>query len=148
MHNSYAMNRKIRNASKTVVDNITMRSKSEVMMYNLLKENNFNFQYEPLKIILLEGFQPGNWLKGDKIHSYKERAVTYTPDFVVYENDCIYLIEVKGFPNDVYPLKRKLLLKWIEEQSLRYFFLEVHDVSDMKKCIKIISDEKSCRKNH
>lgn len=142
------MNRKIRNASKTVVDNITMRSKSEVMMYNLLKENNLNFQYEPLKITLLEGFQPGSWLKGDKIHSHKERAVTYTPDFVVYENNCIYLIEVKGFPNDVYPLKRKLLLKWIEEQSLRYFFMEVHDVSDMKKCTKIILDEKSCRKNH
>ena len=117
-------------------------------MYNLLKENNFNFQYEPLKITLLEGFQPENWLKGDKIYSYKERAVTYTPDFVVYENDCIYLIEVKGFPNDVYPLKRKLLLKWIEEQSLRYFFMEVHGVSDMRQCIKIIADEKSCRKNH
>lgn len=139
-------NKKIRNASKIEVDGVVLKSKSEATMYRLLKQTGLRFDYEYYTITLMKGFYPRLWINGLKKDTTKVRDITYTPDFVVYGEERLYLIEVKGFPNDVYPLKRKLLLQFLMETNSIFF--EVHTGKEMENCINIIMEyEKSCAKD-
>lgn len=139
-------NRKIKNATKIVVDGITVRSKSEAMMYELLKKTGLKFGYEDYTIILMDSFYPRCWINGMKKDCSKMRSITYTPDFVVYGSERLYFIEVKGFPNDTYPIKRKLLMRFLMEKNSIFF--EVHNRKEMENCINIITEyEKSCTKD-
>ena len=67
--------------------------------------------------------------------------MTYTPDFTVFNNDKIYLIEVKGYETDRYIVKRKLLLKYIDDKNMIFF--EIHTKKDMINCIEFIKND-SC----
>ena len=67
---------------KTVVDGITFDSKDEAKYYEALKIRKYrgeiqNFELQP-KFTLIQGFK-----KNGKTY----RAITYTPDFVIYHND-------------------------------------------------------------
>lgn len=125
-------NRKVINARESVYDNIKFRSKSEQIMYILLKESGLDFEYEPAPITLLEGFYPSSWVCGQKETSVKCRAITYTPDFCVKKNEILFIIEVKGFITDRYPLKRKMLLHYLTYKTdEKTVFLELHTKKDM-----------------
>lgn len=122
-------------------------------MYSLLNESGLEFSYEPKSFVLLEGFYPKNeWYEGQKPRKDKIRSITYTPDFIVVYQDIQFVIEVKGFITDRYPLKRKLLLDKINKEGLNIIFFELHTKKDMTECIerihKIIDAyENSCREN-
>ena len=113
------MNRKVVNATSTSYNGIKFRSKIELSIYKLLEKSELNFKYEDFTITLVEGFTPTKVSyiprkrRGVKVTEFKEkvRPLTYTPDFTVYKNNKVYLIEVKGFETDRYIVKRKLLLK-------------------------------------
>lgn len=143
------MNRKVVNATSISYNGIKFKSKIEVSIYKLLEQSGLKFSYEDFTITLLEGFYPTKVSyiprkkRGIRVTEFKEkvRNMTYTPDFTVFKNDKIYLIEVKGFETDRYIVKRKLLLKYIEDKDMIFF--EIHTIKDMINCIEIIKND-SC----
>lgn len=132
-------NKKVINATAVFEDDINFRSKSEKAMYNFLKESGLHFIYEPEAIELLKGFYPNSvWYEGTKERKDKVRSITYTPDFIVNGERYTYIIEVKGFITDRYPLKRKMLLFHIQNSNSKFF--EVHTKKDMLFCINKIKE--------
>ena len=146
--NKYNRNSKSR---KILYDNILFDSNLEISCYKLLKENNIDFTYNEEKIILFEGFKFNNVIfyqpnkkKEYMVNNRKVLNTTYTPDFRININkeDIIIYIETKGKENDVYPLKRKMFLKYLECLSenngyICYFF-EPHNVTQIKESIDVI----------
>lgn len=117
------MNKKVKNATIVIIDDIEFKSKSEGKVYSALKEQGILASYEPKKF-LLWSFKNDNylwWQKGKDTHSkIYVKDITYTPDFIYTENNKTIIIEVKGKPNDVYPYKRKLFLNILDENTKFY----------------------------
>lgn len=128
------MNKKVINATATLRDNIKFRSKAEAKMYELLKDSGLWFEYEPDPIVLQEGFYPMGWYEGTRYRKDKIRAITYTPDFIVKvpDKNWFFIVEVKGFITDRYPLKRKMLINHIDNSKNNYVFAEIHTKRDME----------------
>ena len=125
------MNKKIRHAEP----GIKFRSKLEERIAGELKSQGISFRYEPEKISLVEGFHCDVPFFIDSIlHKEKVRAITYTPDFKAIINGYTVYIEAKGYANDIYPLKRKLFLKYLRGKE-RHIFAEVHNVRGLKNTI-------------
>lgn len=135
------MNKKIKNATKTS----GFKSQMEQKVYSKLVEAGYNPKYEEKTFTLLEGFYPtvDYYTKGKKewaLSKSKVRSITYTPDFILELNDCTIIIEVKGFPNDVYPVKKKLFLNVLENSNTKVIFVEIFKLGDLKKLLKIIKN--------
>lgn len=124
-------NRKIKGATPTIVDGVQYRSKLEARCAQILKENNIPFEYEPFKIEYIPKFE---------YEGIKYRAAYYTPDFVV---DNKYILEVKGYANDVYRYKKKLVLLKLMQQN-KYSFIEIKTLTKLREWIrkyKLLSKE-------
>tara|TARA_R110000850_G_scaffold194150_1_gene320745 strand:+ start:316 stop:768 length:453 start_codon:yes stop_codon:yes gene_type:complete len=123
MSKSTSSNKKVRNATAKVYKGIKFRSKLELFAYIKLEEAGIKALYEEKKYTLMEGFyfdsvsiEPstraatrGQFMSNE----YKVRNITYTPDFV--DPNGKWIIEVKGFANDTFPLKWKLFKKHLQE---------------------------------
>lgn len=148
---------KVKNVKSTVVDGIKFRSTAEGICYQLLKNNGFQCVYEPYHIQLLPPLTPKSIKiyvpqkhrhKGVKSVTFTQRikdieAITYTPDFVVEFDDCVVYIEVKGFPNDAYPLRYKLFMKYLNNAALQnpqktFMFFEPHNQKQMLEMINVL----------
>ena len=105
---------KVRNATPTEYDGIKFRSKLEMYTYKKLREARINADYEQHRFELLPAFVA---LSGKKY-----RAMTYLPDFVGKD----FIIECKGFPNESWPLRKKLFEYALVRNKLKYDFYEVH----------------------
>ena len=105
---------KVRNATPTEYDGIKFRSKLEMYTYKKLREARINADYEQHRFELLPAFVA---LSGKKY-----RAITYLPDFVGKD----FIIECKGFPNESWPLRKKLFEYALVRDNLKYDFYEVH----------------------
>lgn len=142
------MNKKVKNATSKVYNGIKFRSLTEVRVYRWLRDNGYKPYYEPDSFVLLDKFKPETpWFlegiaqttkKGD---SKTVAQMTYTPDFRLDINNALILyIEVKGHPNDSYPLKRKLFLDWIEKHNKKYTkqiqFAEIHTIVGLNKLMQ------------
>jgi hypothetical protein len=105
-------NKKVRNATTKVYKGIKFRSKLELFTYKKLEESEIKTLYEKKKYVLQEGFHytaechEPHKTKGYVNNEYKVRDITYTPDFV--DPNGKWIIEVKGYANDVFPLKWKM----------------------------------------
>ena len=86
----------------------------EVYTYKKLREAKINADYEKHRFELLPAFVA---LSGKKY-----RAMTYLPDFVGKD----FIIECKGFPNESWPLRKKLFEYALVRSNLHYNFYEVH----------------------
>ena len=106
MNHLESKNKKIRNATPVNVDGIQFRSKLEANFYMKAKELDLldYIKYEPFKIEL----QPEFTYQGQKY-----RPITWTPDFILYHPDGDILCEIKGHPNDAWPMKLKMILYWM-----------------------------------
>ena len=130
-NSSITENRKIKGATPTIVDGVQYRSKLEARCAQILKENNISFEYEPFKIEYIPKFE---------YDGIKYRAAYYTPDFVV---DNKYILEVKGYANDVYRYKKKLVLLKLMQQN-KYSFVEIKTLTKLREWIrkyKLLSKE-------
>lgn len=130
-NSSITENRKIKGATPTIVDGVQYRSKLEARCAQILKENNISFEYEPFKIEYIPKFE---------YEGIKYRAAYYTPDFVV---DNKYILEVKGYANDVYRYKKKLVLLKLMQQN-KYSFIEIKTLTKLREWIrkyKLLSKE-------
>ncbi|MFL0267242.1 DUF1064 domain-containing protein [Candidatus Clostridium radicumherbarum] len=91
-------------SKKIVIDGITFDSKEEGRFYEYLKklkakDKILNFELQP-KYILQKSFK-----KYGKTH----RAITYTPDFLIYHLDgSLELIDVKGSNTQQGDMRRKM----------------------------------------
>lgn len=122
-NSSITENRKIKGATPTIVDGVQYRSKLEARCAQILKENNISFEYEPFKIEYIPKFE---------YDGIKYRAAYYTPDFVV---DNKYILEVKGYANDVYRYKKKLVLLKLMQQN-KYSFIEIKTLTKLREWIR------------
>ena len=104
------------------------------MAYKLLEEKGFNPQYEQHTFIIWQGFRPvvpfftKNKARQIINNNKKLINITYTPDIYFEYRGYKVIIEMKGFTNDVYPIKVKLFRKYIEQlqDSNNYLLFELY----------------------
>lgn len=138
-------NKKIKNASPLEYDGVSFKSKLEKMVYQTLKESNLPVEYEPRKFIIWEGFKPTvpfyNKDKSTRMLRQDNKKlinVTYTPDFVFYYNNHLIIIEAKGMENDLFPMKKKMFRKWLEENEPKSVYFEIYTKKQLLQAIDII----------
>lgn len=147
------MNKKIKNASPFEYNGINFRSKTEVMVYKTLTEQGFEVFYEPTSYTIWHGYKPKRpFYRPNKdgllrLDKEKIRSITYTPDFITSYNNLPIIIEVKGFSNDVYPYKRKLFRKYLEDLEQDSMYFEIHTKKQLLQAIEIIKSYDSNRKD-
>lgn len=149
------MNKKVRNATPNEHNGLKFKSKLEYRFYNLLKDAGYDPGYEKDTFILQPGFYPTlpsydvnyNYKTKQRIFGlsrFKVRPITYTPDFTFYIGEILIVIEVKGRENDVFPLKKKLFRKWMEEyyrsSGVKIIYFEVFTKKQMLETIDIIKE--------
>lgn len=146
-------NLKIKNSQKKEYKGIIFKSKLEVSCYKLLETSGLDFKYEPSKYLLFEGFytkgsvySPSNISRGVvgkelKLNTNKIRSITYTPDFEIYCGKFTVYLDVKGMANDVYPIKKKMFLKYLEDKGDYYMFFEPHNIKQITQMLNIIKNE-------
>lgn len=146
------MNQKIKNASPKFYDGIQFLSTLEVNTYKLLKDAGFDFKYEPETFTLWEGFRPeklglvyGPKSKQKRIFTDKRKKqidMTYTPDFKIVKGNNVIFMETKGFPNDSFPIKRKMFLGLLESKNDGniYHYLEPVNKKQILECINLINE--------
>lgn len=134
------VNKKIKNATRVEVDGIKFRSKLEAFCYNQLKLNGLEAKYEEETFVLQEAFTYQDLDKEKKI-----RPITYTPDFTSKD----FIIECKGFHNDVWPMKVKMFMRHLVDNNDKRMFFTVKNQGEIKKCITQILEyyEKLSSKN-
>jgi len=139
---------KIKNATKVTQDGLTFRSKLELYTYNKLKENNIKFEYETKRFTLIDKFvYPKNSYESYKSKGSKKfdkrsnniRSMTYLPDFVNEKDK--WIIEVKGFANDSFPLRWKIF-KYITKSNPYTLFLP-SNAKEVDETIKILNNIKN-----
>lgn len=153
---SLQTNKKILNATAVEYNGLKFRSKMEEKMFNWMIQLGYSPQFEPDKFVLWEGFYPKTplYIDGEpqltkprknckdiqlfipKIPKFEDWH--YTPDFKLEINGKIFYIECKGYGNDLWPYKRKLFLKTIEDKNNIYFF-EAHTKKGLMKTLNLIS---------
>jgi len=135
-------NKKVRNAEKIFYDNIQFQSKLELHCYKKLKEAGLDFEYEPQSFELIpkfeyesqcvESYKKGSkWLFGDK--SKIVRAMTYKPDFVNLKDG--WIIECKGHPNEIFPVKWKLFKYYLKRNNMKVHLYMPKNQTHVNECV-------------
>lgn len=138
-------NKKILNATPKEFDGIKFKSILEVMVYKTLLSEGFGPEYEKNKFVIWQGFYPiVPFYDKDistrmlKLNKKKVMDITYTPDFTFYYKRRLIIIEVKGFENDVFPVKKKLFRKVLERDHPEALFFEIYTKKQLLQAIQII----------
>lgn len=159
------VNKKIRNATQSISGGITFKSKLEKSIYDTLLEQGFNPKYEPITFVIWEGFRPTipyydretNYQRDVRLVAsggssakmlVRKKArilnVQYTPDFYFKYNDLNVYIEAKGIENDVFYLKKKMFIKYLDdlylEKGERSIYFEVYTRKQLLQAIEIIKN--------
>lgn len=152
------VNKKIRNATVTKKGNITFKSVLEKTIYNCLLEHGFEPEYEPTTFTLIDGFTAVTpfYDKETDTQFRKRReagdnsprklvkksgvmqGIRYTPDFHFRYNDLDVYIEAKGFENDVFYIKKKLFLRYLDSRETNSMYFEVYTKKQLLQAIEII----------
>jgi hypothetical protein len=139
-------NKKIKNATKTTESGIAFKSETEARIYKALVAEGFAPLYEKVTFTLSEKIRPTvpffnriNGLLG--LDMKPVQAITYTPDFTFEYNGILIVIEVKGFENDVFPVKRNLFRKHLETLNQPSMFFEVRTKKELLEALRIIRME-------
>ena len=157
-------NCKIKNATKTSSNGINFKSQLEKTIYNCLLELGFSPEYEPETYTLIEGFNPITPFYDKETDKQKEKrlkegidltpskllvrrsskiiGIRYTPDIRFYYNGIQIFIEVKGKENDVFYIKKKLFIKYLdnlyETKRIKSMYFEVYSKKQLLQVIDII----------
>ena len=155
------MNKKIRNATKASLGNITFKSQLEKMAYRTLVELGFKPQYEPKTFVVWEGFESltpfydkETDIQKDKrdpdspkmltLKSNKIQPIRYTPDIYVKYNNLDVWIEVKGIENDVAYIKKKMFRRYLDNlfvtKGQRSIYFEIYNKRQLLQAIEIFKN--------
>lgn len=152
------VNKKIRNATVTKKGNITFKSVLEKTIYNYLLEHGFEPEYEPTTFTLIDGFTARTpFYDKETDTQFKKRresgdrtprrlvkksgvmqGIRYTPDFHFKYNGIDIYIEAKGFENDVFYIKKKLFLRYLDNRETNSMYFEVYTKKQLLQAIEII----------
>lgn len=153
-------NKKIRNATSCKNGNITFKSQLEKSIYSTLQQLGFNPQYEPKTFTLIEGFTAttpfydketdGQYKKRKEAGDISARklvkknpsiqGIRYTPDFYFKYGDLDVYIEAKGIENDVFYIKKKLFIRYLDMQKEKSIYFEVYTKKQLLQAIEIIKN--------
>ena len=122
-------NKKVKNATPLIQDDIEFKSRLEAYCYLRLKECGIEAVYEGKTFTILE---PIEYL-GEKI-----RKMTYTPDFIGDE----FVIECKGNPNDAFPLRWKIFKHHLNQSDKKYNLYLPRNKKDVDEVIKDIINKR------
>lgn len=157
-------NKKIRNATQSSSKGITFKSQLEKSIYNTLLQQGFEPQYEPTTFTLWEGFEPITPYYDKETDKQKAKrlleavdscpsktlvqktgrvvGIRYTPDFYFKYNDLNVYIEAKGIENDVFYIKKKMFIKYLDilylEKGEKSLYFEVYTKKQLLQAIEII----------
>lgn len=151
-------NKKIRNATIAKKGSITFKSQLEKSIYNTLLEQGFNPEYEPTTFTLIDGFTANTpFYDKETDTQFRKRkesgdnsarklvrksgvmqGIRYTPDFHFKYNDVDIYIEAKGFENDVFYIKKKLFLRYLDAQGTPSMYFEIYTKKQLLQAIEII----------
>ena len=160
------MNKKIVNAEKTKLGILNFKSKLEKSVYLTLLQYGFEPQYEPKTYCLIDGFNPvtpyydketdtqrnKRISSGDTdparllvLKNQKVVGIRYTPDFSFKYNNLNVFIEVKGYENDIFYIKKKLFIRYLdqlheEDNSYNAIYFEIYTKKQLLQAIDIIKD--------
>lgn len=161
-------NQKIRNATKNTLNSITFKSQLEKSVYNTLLQEGFNPQYEPKTFTLWDGFVPITPYYDKETPKHRDArdpkspillvkkenkiiGIRYTPDFYFRYKDIDIYLESKGIENDVFYIKKKLFIKYLDDcyinNGQKSIYFEVYTKKQLLQAIDIIKDYDSNRKN-
>ena len=120
-----------------------MKSDLEIDVYKFLKERGLKPKYEPETFVLWTGGPTHtpfyNASKGH-LRCYRSdiAGITYTPDFYFeYRGKKVY-VEVKGFENDSFPIRKKMFRKYLDENMDNAWYFEVRNIVQCKDMIEIL----------
>lgn len=149
-------NKKIKGATAVTYEDINFRSKFEERVYKKLLSLGYNPEYELEHFVLWEGFRPQKeyYYNGIPENTKKKDHLTgkmtvltdkpealqswrYTPDFLLRMNGFAFYVEAKGHPNDLWPYKKKLFLKAIDDIPNTYFF-EVRSIKGLLASLEVM----------
>ena len=138
-------NKKVKNATATFYNNINFKSKLEVSCYKKLETSGLTFAYEPETITIWVGskiinttvYLPDKYKILVPKSNFKLRDITYTPDFKITHKEYTIYVDSKGHVNDVYPIKKKMFLQYLDKKP-KHMFFEPHSVKQMMQTIEII----------
>ena len=117
------------------------RSKLEQYCAEQLTKHKIKYEYEPHKIVLIEGFESeiNSYEKVGKKFIQKRNKIlpiTYTPDFV---GDS-WIIETKGKKTADFVLKWKLFKYWILRNSKSYDLYMPTNKKEVDYCVSRIRE--------
>lgn len=159
-------NKKIRNATICKDSGITFKSALEKSIYDTLLQQGFTPQYEPITFTLWNGFSPITPYYDKETDKHKIRRISegvntchskilvqkigkvvsikYTPDFYFNYNGLDVYIEAKGIENDVFYIKKKMFIKYLDDVLVstgrRSIYFEVYTKGQLLQAIEIIKD--------
>ena len=119
-------NKKVKNATPTIVGGIQFLSKLEAYTYEQLLENNIPCEYAKVRYEIIKPFVYDN---------EKVRAMTYKPDFTG-DN---FVIECKGHCTDAWKVRVKLIKRRFSKD---YKHLKFYIVSSKKLVDEMIKEIK------
>ena len=145
---------------------ITFKSQLEKSIYNTLLQQGFVPEYEPVTFTLWEGFSPvtpyydkeSDRQREKRLEEGKETCpskmlvrktgkiigIRYTPDFHFKYNNLDVWIEAKGIENDVFYIKKKMFLKYLDDRFYRTgeraVYFEVYTKRQLLQALQIIRE--------
>ena len=127
-------------SKKVVYDGITFASGLEKYMYQALKKEGINSEYEGCTFVLQEGFEFKNESyerqangKGELINRgcKKVQPIRYTPDFISHD----FIIETKGRANESFPMRWKMFKRYVNHKMSH---VTLYKPQNQKECDKVI----------
>lgn len=154
-------NKKIINATQSTFNGIKFKSQLEKSVYNTLSQLGLNPEYEPKQFLLWEGFTPLTPYYDKETDRQREKrnphspkiltlkngrfvGIRYKPDFYFRFRDLDIYIEAKGKENDVFYIKKKLFIKYLDNLYIktgqRSMYFEVYTKRQLLQAIEIIKE--------
>ena len=125
-------NRRILNATPVVSDDgIQMKSKVELRIYNALRSLGFSPLYEAETFTYWKGPRPVvpfyDMAKNRHLRNNMKKLIdmSYTPDFTFMYEGIKVIIEVKGWENDQFAIRKKLFRKYLETLDYPVVYAEI-----------------------
>ena len=146
-------NRKVLNATHVEVDGIQMKSKIERTIYLALKELGITPQYEGETFVYWKDRKPKTLFydrsskRQLRLNMKKLISIKYTPDFVFMYDGIKVIIEVKGWENDSFPLRKKLFRGYLDTLPYPVVYAEIFTKKQLLEFMEVLQTKAQEIKN-
>ncbi len=146
-------NRKVLNATHVEVDGIQMKSKIERTIYLALKELGITPQYEGETFVYWKDRKPKTLFydrsskRQLRLNMKKLISIKYTPDFIFMYEGIKVIIEVKGWENDSFPLRKKLFRGYLDTLPYPVVYAEIFTKKQLLEFMEVLQTKAQEIKN-